>query len=327
MVVPTEVIVVDNASTDATHALLGRLDGAQVQFNEENVHFLRAVNQALKSARGKHVLLLNNDTLIKEDAIATAARLLDEDPSIGAVGAKIVLLDGTLQEAGSIVWSDGVCQGYGRGQDPKSSEFEFRRDVDYCSAAFLMLRATLFSALGGFDEAFAPAYYEETDICMRIRAAGYRVVYEPSVEVRHFEFGSSASSAPAMALQARNHETFRKRHALALARFHYPRGSSELRARSASAESRILIIEDRAPFPYLGSGYPRAAMLLAEIVGNGWFVTFYPMVAPEVDLEELRLTFPAGVEFVADRGSERLAAFLRERAGCYDAALVSRPAL
>jgi GT2 family glycosyltransferase len=325
MIVPTEVIIVDNASTDATRALLERLDGAKVYFNEENVHFIRAVNQALKSARGKYTLLLNNDTLIKQDAIATAVRLLDDDPSIGAVGGKIILLDGMLQEAGSIIWSDGVCQGYGRGRDPKSPEFEFRRDVDYCSAAFLMLRTTLLVGLGGLDEAFAPAYYEETDLCMRIRAAGYNIVYEPSIEVRHFEFGSSTSCARAIALQARNHETFRNRHALALDHFHYPRGSSELLARSASAQPRILIIEDRAPFPYLGSGYPRAAMLLAEIVGNGWLATFYPMVVPKVDVEEWRSTFPAVVEFVGKRGSERLSAFLRERVGLYDAVLVSRP--
>jgi O-antigen biosynthesis protein len=232
------------------------------------------------------------------------------------------LLDGTLQEAGSIIWSDGGCLGYGRGQNPESSEFQFARDVDYCSGAFLVLRTTLFVALGGFDHAFAPAYYEETDLCMRIRAAGYRVVYEPRLEIRHFEFGSSASSANALSAQARNHETFRKRHALTLARFHYPRGEAELRARSASAQSRMLLVDDRAPFAYLGAGFPRAATLLAEIVRNGWFVTFYSTDVPEVDMEAARSAFPAGVEFSANRS---LSDFLRARIGVYDAVLVSRP--
>ena len=325
LLVPSEVIVVDNASTDSTRALLERLDGPRIILNQENVHYLGAANQGLKTARGKYALLLNNDTLIEPKAIANAVRLLDGDPSIGAVGGKILLLDGSLQEAGSIIWSDGTCQGYGRGRDPKSPEFEFQREVDYCSGAFLMLRASLILSLGGLDEAFAPAYYEETDLCMRIRAAGYKIVYDPGIEISHFEFGSSSSSAQAVALQARNHETFRRRHASALARFHYPRGSSELQARSASAKPRILIIDDRAPFRYLGSGYPRAAMLLAQIVNSGWFTTFYPLVASDVDVEDARSTFPAGVEFVPDRGRDALAAFLRERTGYYDAVLVSRP--
>jgi GT2 family glycosyltransferase len=325
LIVPAEVIIIDNASTDRTHALLERIEGARVTFNAENVHFLRAANQGLRAARGKYTLLLNNDTLIKSDAIAIAARLLADDRSVGAVGGKIILLDGMLQEAGSIIWSDGTCQGYGRGRDPKASEFEFQREVDYCSAAFLMLRTSLFAALGGLDEAFAPFYYEETDLCMRIRGAGYRIVYEPSIELTHFEFGSSTSSESAIALQARNHQTFRNRHALDLARFHYAAGTSVLLARSASAQPRILILDDRTPFPHLGSGYPRAATLLTEIVRSGWLATFYPLVVPEVDVEEARSTFPAGVEFVCDRGGESLSGFLRERVGYYDAALVSRP--
>ena len=62
------------------------------------------------------------------------------DADAGAVGGPIVLPDGTLQEAGSIIWSDGTCVGYGRGRDPGAAEFQFFREVDYCSGAFLLVR-------------------------------------------------------------------------------------------------------------------------------------------------------------------------------------------
>ena len=74
-----------------------------------------------------------------------------------------------------------------------------------------MIPRELFTKLGGLDEAFVPAYYEETDLCMRIRAAGYRILYEPSIEISHFEFGSSSFSDAAPALQ-RNFQIFKKRH-------------------------------------------------------------------------------------------------------------------
>ena len=266
---PREIIVVDNGSTDQTRALLERIDGLRVVFNDENFHFVRAVNQAAHLARGRLLLLLNNDVAIAPRSIETAANLLTKNPHYGAVGAKLVLPDGSLQEAGSIIWSDGSCVGYGRGESPSALAVEFRREVDYCSGAFLMVRRELFERLGALDEVFAPAYYEETDLCMRIRAAGYAVVYEPTIEITHFEFGSSVTSAEALALQARNNKIFRERHPGALAAYHYPLPSSVFKARNASSGRRILVIDDRAPYPWLGAGYPRMTDLICELGVEG----------------------------------------------------------
>jgi hypothetical protein len=188
-----------------------------------------------------------------------------------------------------------------------------------------MLPTALFASLGGFDASYAPAYYEETDLCMRIREAGYRIVYEPTIEISHFEFGSSNSSADALALQARNHGTFKKRHAETLARYHYASSASVLKGRSTSAKPRMLVVDDRVPFPWLGAGYPRAAVLLKEIESNGWFITFYPLIIPKAEVIEAREAFPPGIEFALDKGQEGLVAFLGERIGYYDAILVSRP--
>jgi GT2 family glycosyltransferase len=324
--VPAEVIILDNNSTDLTEALLDRIDGARIIRSLDNLHFLRGVNHAAAEAQGSYLLLLNNDTRVKPGSIAAACSRLDSESDVGAVGGKLVLLDGALQEAGSIIWRDGSCLGYGRGRDPGEPEFQFRRDVDYCSGAFLMVRRDLFEQLGRFDTAFAPAYYEETDLCMRIREAGFRVVYDPNVEVTHFEFGSSSSADSAIELQQRHRAIFVERHRLALKASHQPLEVDTLEARMRRyGVGRVLVIDDRIPFPALGAGYPRAARLLRTLVEGGWFVTFYPLMSPEANFEETYDTFAPETEIAAGLGKQGLAGFLRERTGYYDAVIVSRP--
>ncbi|HEY3119342.1 MAG TPA: glycosyltransferase family 2 protein, partial [Vicinamibacteria bacterium] len=136
--IPLEIILVDNASTDQTEALLERLDGVRVIRNAENRGFVLAVNQAARRARGRYLLLLNNDTELLPDALTAAVAVLQGSEDVGAVGGKVLSVDGRLQEAGSIVWNDGSCLGYGRGDDPFAAEYMFRRDVDFCSGAFLL---------------------------------------------------------------------------------------------------------------------------------------------------------------------------------------------
>jgi GT2 family glycosyltransferase len=113
-----EIIIVDNASSDDTSKLLNRLSGVHVIRNSENLNFLLAVNQAAREAHGKYLLVLNNDAQLLPGALRSALGTIGSSSDIGAVGGRLVLLDGTLQEAGSIVWRDGSCLGYGRGDDP-----------------------------------------------------------------------------------------------------------------------------------------------------------------------------------------------------------------
>lgn len=323
---PSEIILIDNASCDLTGELLDRVDGAKVTRNLENLHFLRGVNAAAGLARGRHLLLLNNDARLEAGSIAAAAARLDAEPDLGAVGGRIILLDGSLQEAGSIIWNDGSCEGYGRGQDPWAPEFQFQRDVDYCSGAFLMLPCSLFNRLGRFDMAFAPAYYEETDLCMRIRQAGLRIGYEPKVRLSHFEFGSSASSQSALELQAAHHGIFRERHASVLQQDHRGPGSSSLRARMRGTHrGRVLIVDDQIPYPELGAGYPRALDLVRAAASEGWFVTFYPAAYPDADFASAYRILPPDLEIAAELGRDGMSGFMRARAGYYDAAVVSRP--
>lgn len=324
--VPAEIIVVDNASTDSTSVLLDRLDGVRIQRHACNRHFLGGVNAAAAASRGKYLLLLNNDIRVQPGSISAAFRRLEGDPSIGAVGGKIISLDGGLQEAGSIIWRDGTCTGYGSGCDPAEAEFQFRRDVDYCSGAFLMVRRDLFERLGGFNAAYAPAYYEETDLCMRIRQAGFRVVYDPDVEAMHVQFGSMRSSEEALSLQQRNQHVFFRHHQSALETGHLPRSSDCLRARMRHrGKGRLLVIDDRIPYPSLGSGYSRALQIVRILFRDGWFISYYPLMFPYVNFQEAYAWLPREIEILAGRGRSGLSDFLRERCGYYDMVLVSRP--
>jgi len=321
---PAEVIIVDNHSTDETEALLSRLDGARIVRNDENRHFLHGVNQAAALAKGQALLLLNNDATLRPGSLQAAWEALQAFPDVGAVGGPIVLPSGALQEAGSIIFSDGSALGYGRGRDPRAGEFQFRREVDYCSGAFLLIRRAVFEALGGFDPAFAPAYYEETDFCMRMRAKGWRVLYEPRAVIDHFEFGSAASPEAAIALQERNRALFCARHEAALASAHPAPGTDPLYARMRQAQrGRVLVIDDRVPEAWHGGGAPRAAALVSAIRANGWFVTFYPLQFPDAPSRASAL--PDDVEVMPRLGPLGLRQFLRERAHYYDVILISRP--
>lgn len=322
--VPFELIVVDNGSRDATRRLLGRLRNARILRNRRNLGFVRAVNQAAAAAAGEYLLLLNNDATLEPGCMSSALAALRSADDIGAVGGRILMLDGRLQEAGCIVWRDGACLGYGRGERPDAPEYMFRRDVDYCSGAFLMLRRERFLRLGGFDEAFAPAYYEDSDFCLRLGARGLRTVYEPRAAVTHFEFASSGGMRKAVRLQARHRGLLLERHRGALDRRPENSPANVLRARTANAFDNALVIDDRVPTPSLGAGYPRSALMLNLMSAMELNVTFYPLVFPECPWDDARAALAPNIEVMLDRGRDGLRGFLDARRGHYRHVVVSR---
>ena len=325
--VPLEIIIVDNASSDETGQLLERVDGAKILRNPTNEGFLLATNRAAEMATGKYLLLLNNDAFPRPGAISVALETLRSAPDIGAVGALLILPSGLVQEAGSLVWNDGSTYGFGRGMPPECGEVRFRRDVTYCSGAFLLTPRDRWEALRGFDEAFAPAYYEDTDYCMRLQEQGLRVVFEPGAIVDHYELGSQAKSGDAVEASLRNRGYFYERHSAMIERLPRPELHNALPARDqiAGRSKRLLIVDDLLPLRENGSGMPRLQAIITAAIKAGWSVTCYMMSDPEVDWEKLWTELPAGVEIIADRGPTALGDFLQERAGHYRAILVSRP--
>lgn len=324
--IKAELIILDNGSSDATAKLLDRIEGATIIRSKENLHFLKGANHAAKKARGKYLVFLNNDALLLPGSLEAAVSICETDSDVGAVGGRIILPDGFLQEAGSVVWRNGACSGYGRGAAPDAPEYMFRRDVDYCSGAFLLTPRSLFEKMNAFDERYAPAYYEETDYCLRLWESGHRVVFDPDVVILHYEFGSASTTDQALRLQQRNHAIFRERHEDWLEQQWNVEPQKLLWARIArSDKKRILFIEDRVPHESLGSGYPRARELLCALERAGAQITLFPMFHYDESWPAIRRTVPASIEVMRGYSAQNLSHFLKERVGYYDAILVCRP--
>jgi GT2 family glycosyltransferase/ubiquinone/menaquinone biosynthesis C-methylase UbiE len=316
--IPFEVIIVDNNSTDKTKPLLSRINGAQIIENTENLHFLLACNQAAKQARGDYILLLNNDTKLLTDSLSIAKKTIESSEDIGAVGGKIIWPDGMLQEAGCIIWQDGSCIGYGRGDSPLAPEYMFRRDVDYCSGAFLLTRRAIFLEEGGFDEAYKPAYYEETDYCVRLWKSGKRVVYDPDIAILHCESASSSSSTNVSDLLRKNHETFKRKNRDWLALQQEGSGKNILEARSRrSREKRILFIDDMIPHSYLGPDFLSSNQIVSNLVKKNYLVTLYPLNSSSEDWLSVYTDIPREVEIMIDHSRSELEEFINSRIGYY----------
>lgn len=323
-----ETIVVDNGSSDRTPELLQCLRGARIVRNTGNLGFLRAANQAAALARAPHLVFLNSDAFLQPGALAAALDALQSDASVGVVGGRIVLSAGGLQEAGNAIFRDGLAGGVGRGEDPWSHGARVARGTDYVSGVLMATRRSVWQALGGFDEAYAPAYYEDADYCLRVWQAGLRCVVEPRVLVEHLEWGSAAGDS-ATALMQRNRALFVRRHEAWLQA--QPRAGALPLDRDAwrSPEDRprrrprVLMLDNEVPHDFKGAGLPRARRMLQALAG--WPVTFYPLWVTEDNWEAVHASMPPTVEVALGHGLAGLEAFLERRRGVYDVLLVSRP--
>ncbi len=179
-----EIVVADDASTDPDMAVLAEVRGLVLVRHPQNLGFLRSCNAAFARCRGAYVLLLNNDTQVQPGAVEALVAALDDDTELGAAGPKLLYPNGRLQEAGCFVRPNGESGMIGLFADPAEGGYSRDRDVAYCSGAALLVRR---SALGEtlFDEAYRPAYCEDTDLCLRLIDAGYRIRYVHTAEVVH----------------------------------------------------------------------------------------------------------------------------------------------
>jgi GT2 family glycosyltransferase len=323
--IPLELIIFDNASSDETRDLLDHVRGARIVRSHENVGFLRGCNRAAEAAQGQYLLFLNNDTELSPGSLAAALDTIMRVPSVGAVGGRLVFPDGRLQEAGSIIWNDGSCLGYGRGDSPWKPEYSFERDVDFCSAAFLLTPRRLFSELGGFDGRYQPAYYEDADYCVRLWKSGSRVVYEPRALVTHFEFASASATSASM-LQHERRSVFVNTHRDWLVHQASPSPRAVWRARARPHRGgQLIFVEDRVPHRRFGAGYPRALEIVHAARELGYRVTLYPLVVPDENWADAYSDLPRDIELMLGAGEQGLPSFLKERLPDCDVLLVSRP--
>lgn len=325
--VPLRVVVVDNASTDQTEELLRRWNGVEVIRNAENRGFLEATNQVLDRVKTPYVLLLNNDATVRPGSIERSIEVLEETKA-GAVAAKVILPNGLLQEAGSYLWSDASAQGYLRGEPWQTGASMHRREVDFGSGAFLMMRSEPVRELGGLDEMYKPAYYEEVDLCLRLARAGWPTVYDPAVIVDHIEFGSSPDQRNAIQLQIDHRHMVAERFGPELGVRPAPgTANADVMANWAHQDRQgVLLVDDRLPVGTEGSGLPRAeALTIALASATRRHVLLLPTGEdPKVSWAALGGVLENGVEVYPEYGDRALERGLERLAGRFDTLVVSR---
>lgn len=273
-----EVIVVDDASPDASGEVLPRIPGLRYHRNRENLGFVGSCNAGAALARGDYLVFLNNDTTVRPGWLTALLATFEQHPDTGLAGALLVYPDGRLQESGGIVFSDGSGWNYGRFEDPRHPAYTFVREADYCSGAAIALPRALFERLGGFDERYAPAYYEDTDLAMKVREAGLKVRVQPAAVVVHHE-GVTAGTDTAngvKAYQVRNQQRFLERWREVLQRRHPSPTQAPHYAAQHRARARVLVIDATTPMPDRDSGSVRLFELLRLLVEEGCAVSFFP---------------------------------------------------
>ena len=273
-----ELIVVDDSSSDETLlASLIFMGGCSVVRTPKNEGFVGACNTGLALARGEFVLFLNNDTIVNDGWLDALVETLDRDSRIGIVGSRLLFADGVLQESGGIIWRDGSGWNWGRGENKENPLYSFMRDADYVSGAALMIRHDLVKQLNGFDELYAPAYYEDTDLCFRAREAGYRVVVQPKSTIVHLEGQSCGTSTTSgmKRYQVVNARKFRHRWQKVLAT-HGLNGQLPVREAERKVRKRALFIDETTPTPDQDAGSNAALEHMLSLQRLGYKVVFLP---------------------------------------------------
>ncbi len=318
----TDIIVVNNASTDQTVEVLSQFgDVLRVINNDENKGFGDACNQGASIAKGKYLVFLNNDTVVLEGWLKNLVNTAEAYDSVGAIGSLCLYPDGRIQEAGGIIWNNGEAYHCGWGKSADDHRFNFVREVDYCSAASLLVRKDLFERSGGFDHRYAPAYYEDVDLCFGVRSLGYRVLYQPASRIIHYEGATAGTdiNKGIKQFQVVNQQKFFEKWRTELEQNHFARNEKLVRrASNRKAGPNLIVFDDRLPTPDRDAGSARMYFILKSLAKFGPTVFVYSS-KPSSEADEARL-WSEGIETVRIVDYRTI---LRDRE--FQVAILSRP--
>jgi GT2 family glycosyltransferase len=320
-----ETIIVDDASPDGSGAHFERLHHARVLRQDRNQGFIASCNAGASMARGSFVVFLNNDTRAVEgwlDALVDSFTLF---PNAGLVGSKLFYPDGRLQESGCIIWRDASCWNDGRDGDPNRPQYSHARQVDYVSGCSIMLRTSLFRALGGFDTHFSPAYCEDADLALRVREAGHEVWFQPQSRIIHDEGVTSGTSTAqgAKAYQIVNGRKLFLRWRDRLTG-HRPNGHSPHLERERHVRMRALVIDANLPTPEQDAGSVTASLTLGLFQQLGYQVHFVPQDNFLFQQAPAAALMRAGIPVAYAPYEPDLETYLRRHGGDFDVIMVFR---
>ena len=272
-----EVLILDDLSPDNSAFELEKVRNIKVIRNPKNLGFTLSCNHGAKFAQGEYLFFLNNDTEVTSGWLDELIHTFNYFPDCGIAGSKLMYPNGSLQEAGCILWRDGSAWNYGREKDPNRPEYNYAREVDYCSGAAILIKKKLFFKLGCFDDRYAPAYCEDSDLGLAVRNAGYRVIYQPLSEIVHFEGisnGKTTNSGLKQYQIANIEKQFIKWKDM-LSDYGV-NGDKPLLEKDRGVKGRMLFIDACTPTPDQDSGSIDIFNLMIMLRSLGYAVTFIP---------------------------------------------------
>lgn len=319
-----EAIVAVGRSGEDFEKLLSRVKGVKAIEVGGDASYARLCNEGARKACSGNILFLKEGVRVTVGSIRSTLDCLLSGDSVGAVGALLLDAKNSVLEAGSLLFSDGSCQGFGRGWDPDDYRLQYRRNVAFCSGAYLAFKKEAFDAIGGLDNEYSEEYYEDVDACLRLADRGFSVVYDPcSIAIRAGEYRESWDRASK--LMRLNRAILNRKWAEELAAFPYA-GEWNGEAVFEKAQGlRILWIEDAPPFAHLGAGFPRTREMLSAILELGHCVTLLPTFITTSDFEDVYHETPREVEVALGVGEDGFESFWSVRKEVYDVAILSRP--
>ena len=319
-----EVILVDDASTDETATIEELVSGITVVRHPCAQRFIRACNAGAERARGRQIALLNNDVEVTTGWLDELLAGFDRFPNAGLVGSRLLYPDGTLQDAGGIVWNSGNPWNYGNGQNAEDPRFNYARQADYLSGAALMVPTDIWRSVGGLSAYLEPMYFEDTDLAFKVRQAGHETWYIPSSTVYHFEGKTSGTdtSTGFKKFQEVNRPKFKRQWAAAFAGRGAEGNAPDLE-KDRGIIGRVLFIDHAPPRADKDAGSYAAVQEMRLVQSLGYKVTFVSTNMAHLGryTEELQ---KQGVEVIHAPFWMNVSEYLDRHATDFDAVFITR---